>query len=76
MNEIHDKLDFIISELKQLRQEVNQIKESNNKMDKHVDFVENVFDTVKYPFFGLMNFIGNSLTYETKTLKNSECKDE
>ena len=61
-------LNQILYELKELKQEVNEIKTTLNidikencqKMGGHIDFVENVYDTVKAPLSYISNKIGGS----------------
>ncbi len=51
-----EKLDLILLELKQintklnqLTQEVESLKKTVNRMDGHIDFVEETYDTLKFP---------------------------
>lgn len=61
-------LNQILSEIKELREEVQEIKNTLNidikencqKMGGHIDFVENVYDTVKAPLSYISNKIGGS----------------
>lgn len=54
---ILDKLDNIEERLEKLEKEVSYIKDSSNNMNEHISFVENVYDTVKSPFYFIMNKI-------------------
>lgn len=49
------KIDLLLSEIISLRKELSLIKETTSRMDKHISFVESVFDVVRIPFFSLMN---------------------
>jgi len=51
---IEKKLDLIILEINQIKLE---LKESTDKMNKHIDFVEYTYGLVQKPFFTLMNMI-------------------
>ena len=65
---MEETLQLILNELTQMRKEINQIKEILNtdikencqKMGGHIDFVENVYDTVKAPLNYISNKIGGS----------------
>ena len=56
---IEEKLDFIINELR-------EIKEMCLKMSKHIDFVDDTYNTLKRP----IDFIKNQVNI--LTLENSE----
>ena len=51
------KIDLLLSEIVSLRQELALVKDTTNRMDKHISFVESVFDVIRIPFFSLMNAI-------------------
>ena len=54
----HDtKIDLLLSEIKLLRDEIANIKDTTSRMDKHISFVESVFDIVRIPFFSLMDAV-------------------
>lgn len=51
-----EKLDLILLELKQINTKLNQLteeveslKKTVNRMDGHIDFVEETYDTLKFP---------------------------
>ena len=51
-----EKLDLILFELKQINtkldhiaEEVKTLKTTVNRMDGHIDFVEETYDTLKFP---------------------------
>lgn len=54
-----DKLELLLTEIKELRIEIKELKESTSKMDSHIDFVENVFNIIRVPFFTLMNTVNS-----------------
>ena len=39
----------VLSELKEIRQEIRDLKKTCSKMDNHVEFVESVYETVRAP---------------------------
>lgn len=51
------KIDLLLSEIKLLRDELTLIKDTTSRMDKHISFVESVFDIVRIPFFSLMDAV-------------------
>lgn len=57
MTEHDTKMDLLLSEITLLRQELALIKDTTSRMDKHISFVESVFDVVRIPFFSLMDAV-------------------
>ncbi len=57
MTEYESKIDLLLLEIASLRQELSRIKDTTSRMDKHISFVESVFDVVRIPFFSLMNAV-------------------
>ena len=51
------KIDLLLFEIASLRQELAFVKDTTSRMDKHISFVESVFDVVRIPFFSLMNAV-------------------
>lgn len=71
---ILNKLDDIDQRLILIENDIEQIKKSNSNMDEHISFVENVYDTIKNPFYYIMNKIKpiESIPIkETKQLKDT-----
>ena len=73
LDNLEKKIDKVVDILDQLIQQnikdserlnthLNCINRSTQNMDHHINFVENVFDVVKYPFSSLL-----SLYYGNKT---------
>jgi archaellum component FlaC len=54
---ILNKLDDIDRRLGVIESDIEQIKKSNSNMDEHISFVEGVYDTIKNPFYYIMNKI-------------------
>lgn len=54
---ILDKLEDIEKRLEVLETEMIYIKQSSTNMNEHISFVENVYDTIKSPFYYVMNKI-------------------
>lgn len=58
MEEINDKLDYIILRLQDIERKLEgleSLKESSKNMDEHISFVENVYDSIKSPFYYILN---------------------
>lgn len=75
---ILDKLDDIDQRLGVIESDIEQIKKSNSNMDEHISFVENVYDTIKNPFYYIMNKIEPIDTIhikEPKQLRDVELMD-
>jgi hypothetical protein len=65
--DINKKLDLVLDLLK------NDIQKSSKKMTEHIDFIENVYNTVKSPLGYLCNKINYfSQSNNTYTLENIE----
>tara|TARA_Y100000741_G_C18244773_1_gene555064 strand:- start:1775 stop:2014 length:240 start_codon:yes stop_codon:yes gene_type:complete len=60
---IENKVDYIIMKLD------NNIIKSCNNMDKHIGFIEKVYDIVKYPLFFIINKINVLSTFEKKNIE-------
>ena len=40
-----------------MENEIKLIKESTNNMDNHINFVENIYEKVKYPFHQMIAWV-------------------
>ena len=66
MTDINEKLNIIIQRLDNVQDQITEIHESNDKMNNHIDFVNNVFNIIRIPFFTLMSMTSRLLpTNET-----------
>jgi len=72
LNEISNKLTYITERLEYIENDMKDIKKSSNNMDEHISFVENVYDTVKIPFYYIINKItqNNVTDIPAKQIKN------
>lgn len=52
---ILDKLESIEKRLIVIESEIEIIKNSTENMNTHISFVENIYESVKYPFYFIMN---------------------
>lgn len=57
----------LIDEIKGLRREITELKQTTSRMDGHIDFVESIYEIVKAPFFALLNMV--------KLLPNQESRE-
>ncbi len=59
MSEIQElilqQLKEISSRLTLIEEKLEHIKKGNDNMNEHIDFVENVYNTVKSPFYYIMS---------------------
>tara|TARA_Y100001935_G_scaffold250669_1_gene251218 strand:+ start:53 stop:373 length:321 start_codon:yes stop_codon:yes gene_type:complete len=91
LTHIEDKLEAMSALLIKLNDNIEKINESIDdfsesldeelipeckKMSSHIDFVENVYDTVKHPLGFLCNKIKKLTTSTTYTLTNIEVNNE
>jgi len=59
-----EKIDMLLKEIQNMREEMkgmtekmNDLEHHGSKMSGHINFVEGVFNTVKVPFFLLMQSV-------------------
>jgi len=51
------KLDLILLRLDQIDRRLAKVEDSVEKMNNHVDFVDGIYESVKYPFHSLMGMV-------------------
>ena len=51
----------ILRHLSDIKQEIASMKQTINRMDTHISFIESVYDVVKIPFLTLMNVVSYTL---------------
>jgi hypothetical protein len=56
-DKILEKLDEILKRLEKIEIEIEYLKKGNDNMSEHISFIENVYETVKNPFYFIMNKI-------------------
>jgi chromosome segregation ATPase len=60
LNKLDDILKKIINieaRIENLEQDIKYLKDGTNNMNEHISFIENVYDTIKNPFYFVMNKI-------------------
>lgn len=79
IDKLETKIDKVLDILDQLIQQnikdseklnthLNCINRSTQNMDHHINFVENVFDVVKYPFSSLLSLYYGNKKHEIKDI--------
>lgn len=71
---VEDKIDDLLSEIKYLRKEINEIKNSSKKMDLHIDFIERIYEKLKYPIIYISSMFNKN--YATLTTTQPESSEE
>lgn len=57
LNEIVIKLDKIETQIEYLRNDIEYLKKGTDNMTEHITFVDSVYDSIKNPFYFIMNKI-------------------
>ena len=50
-----EKLNEILLRLDKIEKDIEYIKRGNDNMTQHISFIENVYDSVKSPFYYIMS---------------------
>jgi septation ring formation regulator EzrA len=74
MNRIENKLDKLLKDFEIL----NELEPQCKKMSEHIDFVENVYDTVKSPMYYIFNKISKirNITNGDDNMNNNKLLDK
>lgn len=54
---IIEKLNNIQTDINEIKKELKEIKEGTVKMDRHINFVDGVYDKVKSPFHYILESV-------------------
>ena len=65
VDDINTRLDRIEHTLINLEERVNPIIESSANMNNHINFIEPIYDRIKYSFHFIMDRISNNLVGTT-----------
>lgn len=71
LTEISNKLNYITEHLNYIENDIKDIKHSSNNMNEHISFVETVYDTVKIPFYYIINKITPISNLPSKKIKSN-----
>ena len=63
LENINNRLTIIEDKIDELKKHQDDIKDTSNKMDKHIDFIEKVYENVKTPLNYISNKINKSINY-------------
>ena len=55
--EILEKLNIILVKLAKIEKDIEYLKKGNDNMSEHISFVDNVYTSVKNPFYYILNKI-------------------
>lgn len=69
LERILEKLESIEKRLGNIEKQLSYVQESSENMNEHISFVEDVYDTVKTPFYYVMNKIKPIGYIPTKDVK-------
>jgi hypothetical protein len=53
--DILNKLDEIIKRLDKIENDIEYLKNGSDTMTEHISFIDHVYDTIKSPFYFIMN---------------------
>ena len=71
-----DDTDFLKNKILELEKKIDKILEllekDCKKMSDHIDFIENVYDNVKMPFYYVMNKVNYLASSENKNILDKQ----
>ena len=70
--ELNEKIDRIEEKIDMLLEKMDISVKECNKMGEHIDFIENVYDTVKFPLSYICDKVNVFSGTETNSLENIE----
>ena len=56
LTNIEEKLEIILAKLKDLEIRLQKIEASTNNMDRHISFIERIYEKIKEPFVALLSW--------------------
>jgi archaellum component FlaC len=63
LENINNRLTIIEDKIDEIKRKQEDITNSSNKMDKHIDFIETVYENVKHPLNYISQKFNNSSNY-------------
>ena len=72
LSEMNDKIDRIEQKIDMLLENMEISVKECNKMGEHIDFIENVYDTVKFPLSYICDKVNVFSGSDTNSLENIE----
>jgi len=72
MDNILNKLESIENRLKNIENILEEQEVYSKKMSNHIDFVDNIYDGIKKPFYNVLSFYsgGKAIAIDKKQLEN------
>lgn len=55
-----DKIDLILSKLEAMEARLTRLEASAGNMDSHINFIDNLYATIKSPFHHILNMVSAS----------------
>tara|TARA_B100001059_G_scaffold120673_2_gene120808 strand:+ start:163 stop:453 length:291 start_codon:yes stop_codon:yes gene_type:complete len=72
LSEMNEKIDRIEQKIDMLLEKMEISVKECNKMGEHIDFIENVYDTVKFPLSYICDKVNVFSGSDTNSLENIE----
>ncbi len=72
LSEMNEKIDRIEQKIDMLLEKMEINVKECNKMGEHIDFIENVYDTVKFPLSYICDKVNVFSGSDTNSLENIE----
>ena len=57
-DDIYQKLDIVEKDIENLSNMIRHLHEKMDKLDKHIDFIEQTYNDLKNPIEGIKRFLG------------------
>jgi len=67
-----ETLNLILNKLETLEQRIERIEKISDNMDRHIGFVENMYDYIKTPFHAMIDYNKYMLPSSSTDQKNKE----
>lgn len=58
-----EKIDLLLTEIQNLKQEITEMKQSCERMDNHISFIERIYETLKAPIHYLQTYYTPQIEY-------------
>lgn len=72
ISKLFEKLELIEQKLIKIEDDILFLQQSANNMDTHISFIENVYDSIKYPFYYFINtFSSKNIEPQIKCIKEN-----
>ena len=68
LNLVEEKLNLVEEKLNVNEKKLDKISESSDNMDHHINFIDNIYDNVKYPLNFMVNKVNRLANYSNSNL--------